>query len=206
MAGLKGGKKKGKGKGRGGTRGKKDEDDEDLETRHQQQQDEWTAISAIYQEDFRLISERPFMEYSLTVHPHSAAGGVDEEHVSVELIVRYVDGYPNRPPKVKVLAKKGLGPNEIAELQQMLMNTTVQAAAKAREGRVMIFNLTEATQEYLSGHNAATSDAATWHSAQENIRVPEEGQLADEEARARADAGGDASLAASDWPDDSVDI
>jgi hypothetical protein len=60
---------------------------------------------------------------------------------------RCVPGYPQRPPKLHVVSKKGLSEEQSQSLHTMLVE---QAASLAREGRVMVFNLMEAAQEFLS--------------------------------------------------------
>eukprot|EP00850_Spirogloea_muscicola_P013114 SM000087S23396 [mRNA] locus=s87:428700:439817:+ [translate_table: standard] len=161
MAG-KSGRKKGRNmRARTGSRPKKEDDEEDAELRREQQE-ELTALSAIFQEDFKLISEDPFIEYSICIDPHSSSIDVKaEEAGAVTLVVRYVGGYPQRPPKLQLTAR-GL---ESAEVHQLHGILSEQAAALAREGRVMVFNLVEAAQEFLSEHctTEASIDGARDH-------------------------------------------
>eukprot|EP00850_Spirogloea_muscicola_P003239 SM000013S26408 [mRNA] locus=s13:225121:235378:+ [translate_table: standard] len=156
MAG-KSGRKKGRNiRARTGSRPKKEDDEEDAELRREQQE-ELTALSAIFQEDFKLISEHPFIEYSICIAPHSSSADVKpEETAAVTLVVRYVGGYPQRPPKLQ-LSARGL---ESAEVHQLHGILSEQAAALAREGRVMVFNLVEAAQEFLSEH--CTTEASIY--------------------------------------------
>eukprot|EP00850_Spirogloea_muscicola_P010860 SM000065S20209 [mRNA] locus=s65:314038:324123:+ [translate_table: standard] len=161
MAGKSGRKKGRNTRARTGSRPKKEDDEEDAELRREQQE-ELTALSAIFQEDFKLISEHPFIEYSICIAPHSSSADVKpEETAAVTLVVRYVGGYPQRPPKLQLTAR-GL---ESAEVHQLHGILSEQAAALAREGRVMVFNLVEAAQEFLSEH--CTTEASI-HGTQDN--------------------------------------
>ncbi|XP_073387701.1 eIF-2-alpha kinase GCN2-like isoform X2 [Physcomitrium patens] len=132
----------------------------DLSDSSDQVFEEITALSAIFQEDFKLLSEKPVAEFSIQLRPHSVDQD-DDEDVSAELVVRCLPGYPNKPPKLNVIARKGLSSEQSHRLHSLLVE---QAASLAREGRVMIFNLTEAGQEYLSENRSIKSSL---HNSQE---------------------------------------
>eukprot|EP01018_Ginkgo_biloba_P015528 Gb_22304 [translate_table: standard] len=109
--------------------------------------EEITALSAIFQEDFKLISEKPSLQFSITVRPYSMHNGLNNLNVSAELLVRCLPGYPNKAPKLQVIPEEGVSEEDLHLLHSMLVD---QANSKAREGRVMVFNLVEAAQEFLS--------------------------------------------------------
>ncbi|KAG0591417.1 hypothetical protein KC19_1G174500 [Ceratodon purpureus] len=115
--------------------------------------EEITALSAIFQEDFNLVSERPVAEFTIQLRPHSVDQD-DDDDVSSELVVRCLPGYPHKPPKLTVIAKEGLSNEQSHRLHSLLVE---QAASLAREGRVMIYNLTEAAQEFLSANRPTKS-------------------------------------------------
>ncbi|KAL2612674.1 hypothetical protein R1flu_024366 [Riccia fluitans] len=106
--------------------------------------EELTALRAIFGDDFKLVSENPFVEFSINLRPHTIE---DEDYHSAELLVRCLPGYPLRAPKLQVSSKTGLTAEHLQYLHSMLVE---QAVSLAREGRVMIFDLTGAAQEFLS--------------------------------------------------------
>uniref|UniRef100_A0A803KTE7 non-specific serine/threonine protein kinase n=1 Tax=Chenopodium quinoa TaxID=63459 RepID=A0A803KTE7_CHEQI len=95
-------------------------------------------LSADYSE---LISEE------LTALPYSKDSGYENMDISVHLLVRCLPGYPYKCPKVQLTSEKGLSESDADRLLMLLHE---QANSNAREGRVMIFNLVEAAQEFLS--------------------------------------------------------
>ncbi|KAH9310728.1 hypothetical protein KI387_025763, partial [Taxus chinensis] len=109
--------------------------------------EEITALSAIFQEDFKLLSEKPSPQLSVTVRPYSMDSGLNDSNVSVELLVRCLPGYPHKAPKLQIIPDGGLSEEDLQLLHSMLLD---QANSKAREGRVMVYNLVEAAQEFLS--------------------------------------------------------
>ncbi|KAH7351671.1 hypothetical protein KP509_19G008800 [Ceratopteris richardii] len=109
--------------------------------------DELTALSSIFQEDFTLISEDSFTEFSIALRPHADADG---SNVYAELHVRCLPGYPNKPPKLQIKCEKGLSTEDVHSLHSLLVD---QATSVSREGRVMIYNLVETATEFLSEHN-----------------------------------------------------
>lgn len=109
--------------------------------------EEITALSSIFQEDFKIICESPSPQLSITVRPYSMDSGLNNSNISVELLVRCLPGYPYKAPKLHIRPDGGLSEEDLHLLQSMLSD---QANSKAREGRVMVYNLVEATQEFLS--------------------------------------------------------
>ncbi|KAK8562181.1 hypothetical protein V6N13_148710 [Hibiscus sabdariffa] len=67
--------------------------------------------------------------------------------ISALLLVRCLPGYPYKCLKLQIIPEKGLTKCQADTLLSLLND---QANANAREGRVMIFNLVEAAQEFLS--------------------------------------------------------
>ncbi|KAF6143812.1 hypothetical protein GIB67_016733 [Kingdonia uniflora] len=108
--------------------------------------EELTAMHAIFQEDFRIVSESP-PGVSISVRPYSKDLGSEDLNVSALLSVRCLPGYPYKCPKLKITPEKGLSKEDADNLLSLLYD---QANFNAREGRVMIFNLVEAAQEFLS--------------------------------------------------------
>lgn len=109
--------------------------------------EEVVALSAIFGEDFKLVCRSPSPQLSVTVRPYSMDNGLNDSNVSVELLVRCLPGYPYKAPKLQIIPDGGLSEEDLHHLHSMLLD---QANSKAREGRVMVYNLVEATQEFLS--------------------------------------------------------
>lgn len=117
------------------------EDDQDLLS------EEITALSAIFQEDFQILSRSSQTHISINLRPHSDATGYENQDVSAILSVRCLPGYPFKCPKLQVEPEKGLMQVDVDKLLSLLLD---QANSNSREGRVMIFNLVEVAQEFLS--------------------------------------------------------
>ncbi|OVA04586.1 Protein kinase domain [Macleaya cordata] len=108
--------------------------------------EELTALHAIFQEDIKVVSESP-PQFMINLRPYSKDIGSDDLHVSALLSVRCLPGYPYKCPKLQITPEKGLSKDDADKLLSLLHD---QANFNAREGRVMIFNLVEAAQEFLS--------------------------------------------------------
>ncbi|KAL3680389.1 hypothetical protein R1sor_023345 [Riccia sorocarpa] len=150
MAGGKRNKRGGKSKQRQSAAKEKHSDYVD---RSDELAEELTALRAIFGDDFKLVSEKPFVEFSINLRPHTAE---DEDCHSAELLVRCLPGYPLRAPKLQVSSQTGLTAEQLQYLHSMLVE---QAVSLAREGRVMIFDLTEAAQEFLSDQHRVADPA-----------------------------------------------
>ncbi|CAF2112934.1 unnamed protein product [Brassica oleracea var. botrytis] len=144
-------KKKKKRGGHSGRRGQlKDHgsnDDEDNELLSE----EITALSAIFQEDCKVVSSSsstspPQIVIKLS-RPYSKDMGYEDTDISATLLVRCLPGYPYKCPKLQITPEQGLTTADAEKLLSLLQD---QASSNAREGRVMIFNLVEAAQEFLS--------------------------------------------------------
>ncbi|XVF29350.1 hypothetical protein REPUB_Repub15cG0113100 [Reevesia pubescens] len=108
--------------------------------------EEITALCAIFQEDCKVVSGSP-LQIILKLRPYSKDMGYEDLDVSALLLVRCLPGYPYKCPKLQITPEKGLTESEADSLLSLLND---QANSNAREGRVMIFNLVEAAQEFLS--------------------------------------------------------
>ncbi|GKV13270.1 hypothetical protein SLEP1_g24305 [Rubroshorea leprosula] len=108
--------------------------------------EEITALCAIFQEDCSVVSG-PSSQIIIKLRPYSKDMGYEDLDVSALLIVRCLPGYPYKCPKLQITAEEGLSKSDAENLLSLLND---QANSNAREGRVMIFNLVEAAQEFLS--------------------------------------------------------
>ncbi|XP_020547042.1 eIF-2-alpha kinase GCN2 isoform X2 [Sesamum indicum] len=108
--------------------------------------EELTALCAIFQEDCKIVSESP-PQVNIKLRPYSKDTGYEDSDVSALLSVRCVQGYPFKCPKLQIVPERGLSKTDADNLLSLLYD---QANSNAREGRVMIYNLVEAAQEFLS--------------------------------------------------------
>ncbi|XP_024030685.1 eIF-2-alpha kinase GCN2 isoform X2 [Morus notabilis] len=108
--------------------------------------EEITALCAIFQEDCKFLPGPPPQVF-IKLRPYSKDMGFEDVDVSAVLLVRCLPGYPYKCPKLQITPEKGLSENDADKLLSLLHD---QANSNAREGRVMIFNLVEAAQEFLS--------------------------------------------------------
>ncbi|KAG9447065.1 hypothetical protein H6P81_013193 [Aristolochia fimbriata] len=109
--------------------------------------EEVIALSAIFQEDFKLVSEPPHAQFTINIRPHLNDSGLEDLSASAVLHIRCLPGYPYKCPKLRIVPEKGLSEDDTEHLLALLLD---QANSNAREGRVMIFNLVETAQEFLS--------------------------------------------------------
>ncbi|KAJ4955074.1 hypothetical protein NE237_011857 [Protea cynaroides] len=108
--------------------------------------EELTALAAIFQEDFKVLSDSP-PQFIIKLRPYSKDTDSEGLSVSALLIVRCLPGYPYKCPKLQLTPERGFSKDDADKLMALLHE---QANFNAREGRVMIFNLVEAAQEFLS--------------------------------------------------------
>ncbi|KAL2920999.1 eIF-2-alpha kinase GCN2 [Bienertia sinuspersici] len=108
--------------------------------------EEFTALSAIFQEDCEIVSET-HPQVIINIRPYSKDSGYENLDISAHLVARCLPGYPYKCPKLQLTSVKGLSDIDADRLLSLLHD---QANTNAREGRVMIFNLVEAAQEFLS--------------------------------------------------------
>ncbi|KAL1189722.1 eIF-2-alpha kinase GCN2 [Cardamine amara subsp. amara] len=138
-------KKKRGGSGRKGQlkdHGSNDDEDNELLS------EEITALSAIFQEDCKIVSGSGSPpQIVIKLRPYSKDMGYEDIDISAMLLVRCLPGYPDKCPKLQITPEQGL---TTADAEKLLSLLEDQANSNAREGRVMIFNLVEAAQEFLS--------------------------------------------------------
>ncbi|XP_022761656.1 eIF-2-alpha kinase GCN2 isoform X2 [Durio zibethinus] len=91
--------------------------------------------------------ENELLSEEITALPYTKDMGYEDLDVSALLLVRCLPGYPYKCPKLQITPEKGLTKTGADSLLSLLND---QANSNAREGRVMIFNLVEAAQEFLS--------------------------------------------------------
>ncbi|KAL4567577.1 hypothetical protein LXL04_023165 [Taraxacum kok-saghyz] len=108
--------------------------------------EELTAVRAIFHEDCDFVSESP-PRIKIKLRPYSQDSGYEDLDVSALLSIRFLPGYPYKCPKLLIIPEKGLSKSDADNLLSLLHD---QANLNAREGRVMIYNLVEAAQEFLS--------------------------------------------------------
>ncbi|KQJ83323.1 eIF-2-alpha kinase GCN2 isoform X2 [Brachypodium distachyon] len=120
--------------------------------------DELTALAAIFLEDFKVTSESPHTRFNICVRPYSDGMGFGDLNVSAILDVICFPGYPNKCPKLRIIPEKNLSKEDADRLLSLLVD---QANIYSREGRVMIFDLVEAAQEFLSEIAPANDSAST---------------------------------------------
>ncbi|KAI0496268.1 hypothetical protein KFK09_022582 [Dendrobium nobile] len=109
--------------------------------------EELTALAAIFQEDIKVVSEATHTQLIINLRPYWTDICVEELSLSALLLVRFLPGYPHKCPKLQIVPEKGLSKKDADRLLSLLVD---QANINSREGRVMIFNLVEAAQEFLS--------------------------------------------------------
>ncbi|XP_022634097.1 eIF-2-alpha kinase GCN2 isoform X2 [Vigna radiata var. radiata] len=133
---------------------------------YDQLSEEITAVCAIFQEDCKVLPGSP-PRIVIKLRPYSKDMGYEDLDVSAALVVRCLPGYPFKCPKLQITPEKGLSEADADKLLSLLHD---QATLNAREGRVMIFNLVEAAQEFLSGIEpiAISNDSKLLHSTVES--------------------------------------
>ncbi|KAG0460264.1 hypothetical protein HPP92_023392 [Vanilla planifolia] len=109
--------------------------------------EELTALAAIFQEDIKVISEPNHTQLVISLRPYLNDMCIEELSLSALLLVRFLPGYPHKCPKLQIVPEKGLTEKDADRLLSVIVD---QAIINSREGRVMIFNLVEAAQEFLS--------------------------------------------------------
>ncbi|VVB06249.1 unnamed protein product [Arabis nemorensis] len=140
-------KKKPRG-GNNGRRGQVKDHGSNDDEENERLSEEITALSAIFQEDCKIVSgSRSPPQIVIKLRPYSKDMGYEDTDISAMLIVRCLPGYPYKCPKLQITPEQGLTTSDADKLLSLLQD---QANSNAREGRVMIFNLVEAAQEFLS--------------------------------------------------------
>ncbi|CAK8575820.1 unnamed protein product [Lathyrus sativus] len=134
---------------------------------NEQLSEEITALCSIFQEDCEIIPGSP-AQIVVKLRPYSNDMGYEDVDVSAVLVVRCMPGYPFKCPKLQVTPETGISQTDADKLLSLLVD---QANLNAREGRVMIFNLVEAAQEFLSRIEpiAKPTESKFLHSTREGI-------------------------------------
>ncbi|MED6145686.1 hypothetical protein PIB30_027686, partial [Stylosanthes scabra] len=161
-------KKKKRGGGGGRSKGRAPSKDHTSQSANDDTElsEEITALCAIFQEDCKVLPGSP-PQISIKLSPYSKDMGYEDLDVSAILHVRCLPGYPFKCPKLQITPEDGLSESDADKLLSLLHD---QATLNAREGRVMIFNLVEAAQEFLSGIEpiAKPTESKLLHSTEES--------------------------------------
>ncbi|TNN87218.1 eIF-2-alpha kinase GCN2 [Liparis tanakae] len=118
-----------------------------------QQENELEALASIFGDDFQdLRTKDPWKvkrppEVHLCLRPNGLNNG-QECYVTVDLQVKCAPTYPDAPPELELTNAKGLSNENLQNLQ-----TELAKLAAARCGEVMIYELADYTQGFLSEHN-----------------------------------------------------
>ncbi|XP_041668498.1 eIF-2-alpha kinase GCN2 [Cheilinus undulatus] len=118
-----------------------------------QQENELEALASIFGDDFQDLRNRdPWKvkrppEVHLCLRPNGLNTG-EECYVTVDLQVKCPPTYPDVPPELELKNAKGLSNENLQNLQNELTKL-----AAARCGEVMIFELADHIQGFLSKHN-----------------------------------------------------
>lgn len=122
-----------------------------------QQENELEALASIFEDDFHdLRNKDPWKvkrppEVHLCLRPNGL-NYKQECYVSVDLLVKCSTTYPDVPPELELKNAKGLSNEILQNLQRELTNL-----AAARCGEVMIYELADHIQGFLSEHNKPPS-------------------------------------------------
>ncbi|CAG5866312.1 unnamed protein product [Menidia menidia] len=122
-----------------------------------QQENELEALASIFGEDFQdLRNKDPWKvkrppEVHLCLRP-SGLNSRQECYVTVDLLVKCTPTYPDVPPELELKNAKGLSNENLQNLQSEL-----NKLAAVRCGEVMIYELADHIQGFLSEHNKPPS-------------------------------------------------
>ncbi|KAI5102181.1 eIF-2-alpha kinase GCN2, partial [Silurus meridionalis] len=122
-----------------------------------QQENELEALASIFGDDFKDIrTEHPWKikrppEVYLYLRPKGLSHG-QECYVTVDLQVRCPPTYPDVPPELELKNAKGLSNDKIQNLQSHLAKLSLD-----RCGEVMIYELADFVQGFLTEHNVPPS-------------------------------------------------
>uniref|UniRef100_A0A8C7VVB0 non-specific serine/threonine protein kinase n=1 Tax=Oncorhynchus mykiss TaxID=8022 RepID=A0A8C7VVB0_ONCMY len=124
-----------------------------------QQENELEALASIFGDDFQdLRNNRPWKikrppEVYLCLRPNGLSNG-KESYVTVDLQVKIPPTYPDVPPELDLKNAKGLSNDNLQNLQ-----TELTKLAAERCGEVMIYELADHVQGFLSEHNKRPSSS-----------------------------------------------
>uniref|UniRef100_A0A673YNH2 non-specific serine/threonine protein kinase n=1 Tax=Salmo trutta TaxID=8032 RepID=A0A673YNH2_SALTR len=147
-----------------------------------QQENELEALASIFGDDFQdLRNNRPWKikrppEVYLCLRPNGLSNG-KESYVTVDLQVKIPPTYPDMPPELDLKNAKGLSNDNLQNLQ-----TELTKLAAERCGEVMIYELADHVQGFLSEHNKRPS--SSFHEEMlKNQRLQQERLALEEQAR-----------------------
>ncbi|KAF7201992.1 eIF-2-alpha kinase GCN2 isoform X1 [Nothobranchius furzeri] len=118
-----------------------------------QQENELEALASIFGDDFQDLRNKDSWkvkrppEVHLCLRPNGLNNG-QECHVTVELLVKCPPTYPDVPPELELKNAQGLSNENLQNLQSELTNLATE-----RCGEVMIYELADHIQGFLSEHN-----------------------------------------------------
>uniref|UniRef100_A0A4W5N769 Protein kinase domain-containing protein n=1 Tax=Hucho hucho TaxID=62062 RepID=A0A4W5N769_9TELE len=124
-----------------------------------QQENELEALASIFGDDFQdLRKNHPWKikrppEVYLCLRPNGLSNG-KESYVTVDLQVKIPPAYPDVPPELDLKNAKGLSNDNLQNLQ-----TELTKLAAERCGEVMIYELADHVQGFLSEHNKRPSSS-----------------------------------------------
>uniref|UniRef100_A0AAY4CI97 eIF-2-alpha kinase GCN2 n=1 Tax=Denticeps clupeoides TaxID=299321 RepID=A0AAY4CI97_9TELE len=116
-----------------------------------QQENELEALASIFGDDFEDIRVKQPPEVYLRLRP-KALSNDQECYVTVELLVKCPPNYPDIPPELRLMNAKGLSNDKLQKLQTELVQL-----ASVRCGEVMIYELADFVQGFLTEHNVPPS-------------------------------------------------
>ncbi|XP_064078521.1 eIF-2-alpha kinase GCN2-like [Macrobrachium nipponense] len=119
-------------------------------------------IRSAYSEEFTDLREQDVWkvprppEVSLKLGPHHSQGGTLHSHVHVVLRIKTNEKYPWEAPEIILESNSGLAHKEVSELEFKLKNI---AENFAQDGMVVMLELCQCTQSFLSEHARPYSDS-----------------------------------------------
>ncbi|NXU52113.1 E2AK4 kinase, partial [Turnix velox] len=150
------------------------------------QENELQVLESIYGQDFQDLRQsqawkvRQPPEIKLVLRPQGLAGD-NEVYAKVDLWVKCPHTYPDSVPEIQLKNSKGLSNEKINELKSRLAEL-----AKQRCGEVMIFELADHVQSFLSEYNKPPSKS--FHEEMLKNHQKEQERLAQEELRRAQEA------------------
>ncbi|XP_068018973.1 eIF-2-alpha kinase GCN2 isoform X2 [Melanerpes formicivorus] len=154
---------------------------EPAESYQMRQENELQVLESIYGQDFQDLRQnqawkvRQPPEMTLVLRPQGLTGD-HEVYARVDLWVKCPHTYPDTVPEIQLRNSKGLSNEKINELKSRLAEL-----AKQRCGEVMIFELADHVQSFLSEHNKPPPKS--FHEEMLKNHQKERERLAEEELR-----------------------
>ncbi|KAI9015775.1 kinase-like domain-containing protein [Phycomyces nitens] len=155
----------------------------DLEALHEIQENEIEALKAIFMEDYQEVVDQTAWkiksnvpEFILHLVPHGV--NENETHVAVDLKIKFLKTYPNKPPEMSLINSRGLSPAALHEINESLKRT-----AKDSIGQEMTFDLADNVRELLTSYNEPPPEGSKL-SFHERMVMRTENNLKEEKERA----------------------